>query len=157
MYVCKTLILKLTVMKHEPMKIHYLCPHCRSYLRVWKNIIVTVKSIEGKKQGLLLLDPDLGNYTYVSHPSLKFIEGEKIEFYCPVCFSNLSANEINENLVKIIMVDEQLHEYDIYFSNIAGHQTTFKIAKDNIIERHGDHSSSYTDYFMSKLKENLRE
>jgi hypothetical protein len=55
------------------------------------------------------------------------------------------------------MVDEQLHEYDIYFSNIAGHQTTFKIAKDNIIERHGDHSSSYTDYFMSKLKENLRE
>ena len=144
-------------MKSEPMKIHYLCPHCRSYLRVWNNIIFTVKSTEGKRQGLLLLNPELGNYTYVSHPSLKFIEGEKVEFYCPVCFSNLTAKQINENLVKIIMVDEQLHEYDIYFSTIVGQHTTFKIAQDNIIERHGEHTSSYVNYFMSKLKEHLKE
>ena len=144
-------------MKHEPMKIHYLCPDCYSYLRVWNNIILTVKSAEGKKQGLLLLNPELGNYTYVSHPSLKFSEGEKIEFYCPVCCSNLTAKQINENLVKIIMIDEQMHEYDIYFSRIAGQHTTFKIAQDNIIERHGEHSSSYVNYFMSKLRENLRE
>ena len=142
-------------MKTEPMKIHYLCPHCHSYLRVWNNIIFSVKSTEGNKQGLLLLNPELGNYSYVSHPSLKFIEGEKIDFYCPVCFINLAAKQINENLVKIIMLDEQLHEYDIYFSNIAGQFTTFKISKENIIERHGKHSSSYVNYFMSKLKENI--
>jgi len=144
-------------MKTEPMKIHYLCPHCRSYLRVWSNIIFSVKSTEGKKQGLLLLNPELGNYSYVSHPSLKFTEGEKIDFFCPVCFLNLASKQINENLVKIIMVDEQFHEYDIYFSNIAGQFTTFKISKDNIIERHGEHSSSYVNYFMSKLKENIEK
>ncbi|MBC8487097.1 MAG: hypothetical protein H8D45_13800 [Bacteroidetes bacterium] len=144
-------------MKTEPMKVHYLCPNCRSYLRVWNNIIFTVKSAEGKKQGLLLLNPEVGNYTYVSHPSLKFFESEKVEFFCPVCFSNLTAKQINENLVKIIMVDEQLHEFDIYFSKIAGQHATFKIAQDNIIERHGEHSSSYVNYFMSKLRENLGE
>ncbi len=141
----------------EELKFHYLCPECRSYLRVWNNIIFTVKTTVGKRQGLLLLNPELGNYTYISHPSLKFIEGESVEFYCPVCHADLTAMQINENLIRIIMIDEDNNEYDIYFSKITGEHTTFKIEKDNIIERFGEQSSSYVNYFMSKLKQKLND
>ena len=27
-----------------PLKVNYLCPHCRSYLRIWNNIIFIIKS-----------------------------------------------------------------------------------------------------------------
>ena len=42
--------------------VHYVCPHCRSYLRIWNNIIMSVKSYIEDKQGLLLLNPEVGTY-----------------------------------------------------------------------------------------------
>lgn len=138
------------------MKTHYICPKCHSYLRIWNNIIFTVKSSNNKK-GLILLNPKLGDYTYLSHPSLKFSEGEKIEFYCPVCSENLAAENINSDLIKIIMIDENKQEFDVYFSKIAGVRTTFKIANNNIVERHGEDTSSYVNYFLRKFEESKRD
>ena len=132
--------------------INYLCPHCRSYLRIWNNIILTAKSKLEKKQGILLLNPELGNYDFIHHTSLKFEEGEIVDFICPVCHADLSATEINENLARVLMIDENNKKYDVYFSKVCGQHSTFKIRKDDIIEKYGEDSSSYLNYFMSKLK-----
>ena len=47
--------------------VNYVCPNCRSYLRVWNNIIMSVKSRTEDKQGILLVNPELGNYEFISH------------------------------------------------------------------------------------------
>lgn len=134
------------------LKINYLCPACRSYLRVWNNVIFAVKSTENDKKGILLLNPGLGNYAVVSHPDLTFETGEKIDFFCPVCQTSLVDDMINENLVRVIMIDELDNEYDVYFSRVAGEQSTFKVDKEDIIERYGDDHSSYVSYFMKRFK-----
>jgi len=50
------------------------------------------------------------------------------------------------------LIDENNKEYDVYFSKICGEHSTFKIREDDIIEKHGEDSSAYLNYFMSKLK-----
>lgn len=134
---------------------NYLCPHCRAYLRVWNNIIFTIRRCDDDKKGLILLNANLGDYTVLSHPELTFKKGECVEFICPVCHMNLTAENINDKLAHVVMIDEEGVEFDIYFSKIAGEHTTFKIEKNNIIAQYGEDSSSYVSYFMSKMKENI--
>jgi hypothetical protein len=137
--------------------VNYLCPDCRSYLRVWNNIIFSVKSCTEDKKGLLLLNPDLGNYEFISHYTLDFEEMECLDFFCPVCGSNLTAADVNTNLARIIMIDENQKRYDLYFSRLRGEHSTFKVSEDDIVEKYGKDSSSYVDYFMSKLKKGKDE
>ena len=136
---------------------NYLCPHCKAYLRIWKNIIFTIRKCDDDKKGLILLDAELGNYSVISHPALHFIEGECVEFICPVCHKSLTASGINDHLASVIMVDENNEEYDVYFSKVAGEHSTFVIKKDDIIEKYGENSSAYMNYFMSKLKRQMNK
>jgi hypothetical protein len=135
-----------------PLKENYLCPHCHSYLRVWNNIILIAKSELSNQQGILLFNAEVGNYDLIHHSSLKFVDGEIVNIICPVCKADLTASEINENLVRIVMTDENKKTYDIYFSKIFGEHSTFVIQEENIIERRGEDSSNYLSYFQSKLK-----
>lgn len=68
------------------------------------------------------------------------------------CRTDLTATGINSNLVKIIMIDDNKKEYDVYFSKICGEHSTFLIHDDDIVEKYGEDSSAYVNYFMSKLK-----
>ena len=115
------------------LKINYLCPICRSYLRVWNNIIFTVKYHSGQKRGILLLNPELGNYDLIHHSSIKIEEGDEVEFICPVCHADLTANEINKNLAHVIMIDENNKEFSVFFSRICGEHSTFKIKENDIV------------------------
>ena len=134
------------------LKINYLCPRCRSYLRVWNNIIFVVKSNSRNLQSILLLNPELGNYNLIHHSSVEFKEGEMLDFICPVCHADLTAVEINNNLARIIMIDENNKEFDVFFSKICGEHSTFLIHEDDIAEKYGPDSSVYVNYFMSRLK-----
>ena len=135
-----------------PLKLNYLCPHCRAYLRVWNNIIFIVQSEVKNLRTILLLNPALGNYDLIHHTAVKFEEGEILKFMCPVCHADLTATGINNNLVRVVMIDENNKEFDVYFSKICGEHSTFLIHEDHIIEKFGEDSSSYVNYFMSKLK-----
>ena len=143
-------------MKYQ-LKINYLCPHCRAYLRVWNNIIFVVRSESQNQQAILLLNPKLGNYEVIHHTAVNVCDGNKLIFLCPVCHAELTATGINENLNRIIMIDEKKIEFDVYFSRICGEHTTFLIHKDDIIERYGEDSSSYVNYFMSRLKKGKKD
>jgi rubredoxin len=134
------------------LKTNYLCPHCRSYLRVWNNIIFIAKSESRNLQCILLYNPELGNYDLIHHSSIEFEEGEMLNFICPVCRADLTAVNLNSNLAKIVMIDENNREFDIYFSRICGEKSTFVIQENDIIEKFGEDSSSYVNYFMSRLK-----
>ena len=46
------------------MEIHYLCPKCKSHLRVAENIILTFKCKKHDEKGIILLNSKLGNYSF---------------------------------------------------------------------------------------------
>jgi hypothetical protein len=99
---------------------------------------------------LLLLHPEVGNYTSIKHPQFRFNEGERVDFFCPICMQSLDA-DLDENLVHVVMIDENKNEQKIYFSRIAGEQSTYKVSEKGITAC-GEHSHRYTIFkFPDKL------
>lgn len=128
----------------------FICPHCNSYLNVADSVIFAVESENGEK-GLLLLHPEIGNYSTQTNPNFKTEEGKKYEFYCPVCNAEL-ASELNKNLSKVIMRDRQNNEYDVFFSKIAGEKSTYTIIGENV-NIFGEDSGNYIDFVhLSSIK-----
>ena len=125
---------------------HYLCPHCRGHLRVGDYIVFKIRNTRRDK-GLLLLHPENGDYTSIKHPRFYFQEGERIDFFCPLCLQNLDA-AIDERLVHVIMIDSQHVEHEIYFSRIAGEQSTIQVSEEGVMET-GEHSYRYTRFTES--------
>ena len=121
----------------------FLCPSCLNILNVGNNVVFSSKNKE-KKEGLIIMHPDLGDYTVVKHPSFVFEKGDRIEFFCPYCSKKLTSDR-NENLAKVIMRDENQVEYEIHFSRIAGEHSTYKIIGRNV-EIYGEDSSEYLDF-----------
>ena len=50
------------------------------------------------------------------------------------------------------MIDDNKEKYNVYFSSVVGEHTTFKIEKAKVVEKYGEDSSAYLDYFTKKLK-----
>ncbi len=126
------------------MNSQYLCPQCRGHLRVGDYIVFKIRNTRREK-GLLLIHPELGNYSCLKHPDFYFEEGERIDFYCPLCMQSLDA-ALDENLVHVVMIDEQQTEHEIYFSRIAGEQRTYQVSEDGI-KASGEHS-----YYFARFK-----
>ena len=94
---------------------------------------------------MLLLHPNIGNYDSIKHPSFSFTKGESLKFHCPLCCSALES-KFDDNLVHVVMVDRDKKEYDIFFSRIAGEQSTYQVEGDSAVMQAGEHSHRYT-YF----------
>lgn len=122
----------------------YYCPVCKGQLRVENNLTFVAKSKTNKK-GLIFLSPELGNYTTSKHPGFEVEEGEEFTFLCPICHTTLNR-EKNNNLVKVFMADEDGHEYEIFFSGIAGEKCTYKM-RDKQFEGMGPDVELYKQYF----------
>ncbi len=112
------------------MSTDFKCPHCLNLLNVGENIVFSTRNSWGK-QGLIILHPDLGNYTVIKHPEFEVLLGELLEFYCPFCNKQL-LSERNFNLAKILMSSDDGKEYEIHFSRISGQHSTYKIIGQNV-------------------------
>lgn len=121
----------------------FICPKCRGHLRLGKHLIFKVRN-SVKQDALLLLNPQIGNYTSLKHPSFGLSEGEFLDFYCPLCNSPLKS-DIHENLAHVIMEDKDGNSYDVYFSQISGEHSTFKTKGDSV-HFAGEDAGRYT-YF----------
>ncbi len=128
------------------MKNNYICPYCKGHLKIEKNIIFLTKTKSGKS-ALVLISPEIGDYTYKSHPSAHFEDGDHVNFICPICYENLDANEYDTpNLAKVLMQDSEGKEFNIVFSKIRGEKCTYKISKDSF-EAYGHHTDEYLSFF----------
>jgi hypothetical protein len=108
----------------------FLCPKCREHIRVGDNIIFKVKNSK-KQSALLLLSPQIGNYTSVKHPSFLIQKDEYLEFFCPLCSASLTS-DIHKNLARLILNDESGKNTDVYFSQIVGEQSTFETDGESV-------------------------
>jgi hypothetical protein len=127
------------------MAIEYLCKTCRGHLKVKTSIVLAAQKEKSSERGLIFLNPEIGNYTTTTHPSFKVNEGEEYIYTCPICHSQLNSAKYN-HLVRIIMIDENKKEFDIYFSDIYGEKCTFKIGEGEI-EVKGPDARLYNKYF----------
>ena len=122
----------------------YKCPKCHGNIRVRDNVILSAKN-KGYPGGLVMLHPEPGNYEVITHPSFQYEKGDVIEFFCPICHHNLESSK-HLNLAMVSMTDDTGVEFDIYFSKIAGEQSTLKMIGEHM-EMFGEHSNGYLDFF----------
>lgn len=127
---------------------NYKCPKCRGNVRLGDSIILSGKS-KGLPGGLILLHPELGNYSIETHPEFNYKKGDIINFHCPICHHNLDSSK-HLNLAMIVMNDDTGQEFDIYFSKIAGEQSTLKMIGEHM-EIFGEHTEGYMDFFSMSL------
>ncbi len=123
----------------------FICPQCQGHLQPADNIIFTIKTRDGRK-GLLLLSPQLGEYTIIKHHSFKLRQGEHLDFFCPLCHESLSSFEEHINLAKIYMIGHEGKRSEIAFSKIVGEECTYKI-QDDKAEGYGPDSPEYKNYW----------
>ncbi len=121
----------------------FLCPQCGEHIRVGENIIFKVRNSK-KQSALLLLSPQIGNYTSIKHPSFEIKTGEYLEFYCPLCNASL-ISDIHKNLAKVILRDETGTHSDVYFSQIVGEQSTYQTKGDSV-KASGSDAGKYTHF-----------
>lgn len=130
------------------MKTNFICPKCEGHLLVGGYVIFTVSTKTGKR-GLTLLSPHLGDYTRTLNLNFELEEGEEVDFFCPICQSNLAAEDIDKRLVRLIMVDENSEKHEIFFSGIAGEHCTYKISEKKY-EKYGSSADKYDIYFKTR-------
>lgn len=119
----------------------YYCPHCKSQLNVGKDIIFTVKTAK-RNAGLLLVSPQVGDYSVTKDPLFAIEKGEHLEILCPVCHARLQVGRISENLAMVNMKDSSGIESEVFFSEIFGEKCTFKVSNKKV-EAFGDDSHKY--------------
>ncbi len=107
------------------MSLNYLCPHCKGHIAIDDCLLLSVQTPDFHK-GLISLHSDLGNYTVKKNPEFLYSEGDKLDLYCPICHAEL-ASDVHKKLAKIIMVDENNNEYEVFFSKIAGDKVLIKL------------------------------
>jgi hypothetical protein len=128
------------------MAVEYLCKVCRGHLNVKTSIVLAAQKTQSYVRGLIFLNPEIGNYTTTTHPSFQIKEGEEYIYTCPICHSQLNSAKY-KHLVRIIMIDNDGKEYNIYFSGIAGEKCTYKIREDKIESKIGPDTKIYSKYF----------
>lgn len=127
------------------MKNEYLCPFCRGYLKVKNSVIFSARKPEGER-GIILLSPEIANYTVRKHSSFKLEDGMRIDLYCPICHANLMAQHYHNNLARIIQINESGEESVVLISEIIGERCTY-IIRGEQIDRFGDDSTNYFGEF----------
>jgi hypothetical protein len=128
------------------MAVEYLCKICRGHLNVKTSIVLAASKLHSSTRGLIFLNPEIGNYTTTTHPSFVIQEGEEYNYTCPICHSQLNSTKY-KHLVRIIMIDENGKEYNIYFSDIAGEKCTYKIRENKVEAKTGPDVKTYDKYF----------
>lgn len=131
------------------MENRFLCPSCRTDLKIKNSVIFSAQTEKGVK-GLVLFSPKLGNYSILHVPAFTYAEGEHIDFFCPVCHANLGVPKIRKDLAEVLMIDNKQVEFTIIFSQIAGKQCTIKMKENIIMESYGDDSDEFSNFWGEK-------
>jgi hypothetical protein len=133
----------------------YYCPHCRKLLNPGTKVIFLVEN--GPELELVLLSPNLGDYSVVASRSMKLLDGAIYTFRCPLCRVDLTSN-IDDKLVELLSRSEDDDApVRVSFSRIHGEHATFLMADDGV-DRFGEHADRYANLnFFGEAKSSTRD
>lgn len=126
------------------MKKSFHCPFCHGQLYVNERIIFSVRT-DSNQRGLILLTADLGDYRALKHPDMQIKKGEHVDFFCPICHSNLIVEKDDQKLTRIMML-EVGEEYEVLFSQIAGEKATYVVG-EKTLKAFGDDAQENTNFW----------
>ena len=76
----------------------YHCPKCNKSLSKGTKVQLLFKKPGQEELKQILLEPEPGNYDFYTNPPTNFNQGERVEFHCPKCKTDLDANKDKEEL-----------------------------------------------------------
>jgi hypothetical protein len=121
------------------MRRSYYCPHCEKLLNPWKKVIFLVEN--GGEFELVLLSPQLGDYSAVHSRSMDFVEGAVYTFRCPLCRADLTSS-LDNKLVDLVSRLGDDPPVRVSFSRVHGERATFLMAEDGV-DRFGEDADRY--------------
>jgi hypothetical protein len=114
------------------MENQYICPHCRGHLKVGQCIVFKIRNSR-RERGLMMMHPEGDTYKSVKHPLFHSGEGDRIDFFCPICMQSLDAS-LEENLVQVLMIDSTGNEHKIFFSRISRDPDSYQVSSEDLIQ-----------------------
>ena len=124
----------------------YMCPNCKGHLNVGDYLVFATKT-KRKHKGLLMLNPKVGEYKYKHHSKFRLDKGELVDFECPICQVDLTSVKNKDHAMIYMVADEDNMNYELYFSKIAGKQSTYLVAQDNV-ETFGDDAIDFEEFLQ---------
>ena len=129
------------------MKSVYGCPHCNSVLNPSVKVLLVVKY--KKKQGMILLSPQPGNFKFICDKSVEEVvkPGSQVTFYCPVCSADLTSPG-NKKFAELCVLDPNGHCRKVEFSRQYGTHATYIVDGDEVTA-YGDDADDFnsTNFF----------
>lgn len=119
---------------------HYNCPHCKKVLNPGTKVVLLIDHKDARE--LILLSPELGDYTVVYPLSFKPELGTKYTMRCPVCQTNLTS-KLNDNLVELEAETLDGRSEKVGFSRVYGERATFVGTGPDHVTLYGDHATRY--------------
>jgi len=123
----------------------YLCPKCKGHLNVGGYLVFATRTHK-KHKGLIMLSPKVGEYKYSHHENFQLEKGELVDFECPICQADLTSSKSKEHAMIYMIGAEDMAEYELFFSKIAGNKSTYLVSQDNV-EAFGEDAMDFEDLF----------
>lgn len=121
------------------MRREYYCPHCRKLLNPGTLVVFIVE--HDQERELVLLAPELGDYSIIYPASFTFELGTLYTFRCPLCRADLSSN-LDQRLVDILSLTDDGSPVRVSFSRVFGERATFVFAA-NGVDEYGEHAERF--------------
>ena len=109
----------------------YICPKCKGHLNIGDYLVFATKT-QKKHRGLLMMSPVVGEYKYIHHEKFQLEKGEMVDFECPICQADLTSAKNKDHAMILMVGEEDSAEYELFFSKIAGNQSTYLMAHGGI-------------------------
>jgi hypothetical protein len=122
------------------MRRHYSCPHCNKVLNPGTKVVLLIER-NGDRE-LILLSPELGDYTVVYPLSFEPELGRTYTFVCPVCQTELTS-ALDDRLVELAAETEDGRAERVGFSRTYGERATFVGSGPDHVTLYGDHATRY--------------
>ncbi len=120
----------------------FFCPACMAHLNPGTKIVMRIS--KGRKKGLILLSPQVGNYTSILPEGFGISRGEKVHFECPVCGADLTSG-VDRRLSEVLLKRGEGDFLRVNFSNTYGEEATFVITDDEV-RAYGSHAGQYSEF-----------
>jgi hypothetical protein len=121
------------------MRNSYHCPHCLASLNPGNKLILRIA--HGSRAGLILLSPQVGNYTKILPDGFELADGEGLTVSCPVCAEDLTS-PANARFGEVLLRRGDEEFVRVYFSKTYGEEATFVVTNDEV-HAYGPHAEQY--------------
>jgi hypothetical protein len=119
---------------------NYYCPHCNRVLNPGTKVVLLIDN-NGDRE-LILLSPELGDYTVVYPLSFEPQLGRQYTFFCPVCQTDLTS-ATDDRLVELDAESDDDRSERVGFSRVYGERATFVGSGPDHVTLYGGHATRY--------------